>query len=664
MKTIILPAVAGLTIGALLTWVLVAPEETAVDGTTPEIVRDIIVAPKMSVNQAEELRKESYESLLTVEQIYELPSDFARSEAMYSLAGRSDSAGLQRLIFEANRIADKEDRSVALNILFFRLTELDPESALALARTESFRGNKSHEQRVWIAWARRDLDGALFAAKTQTTNANSNLAARSLYTAFGYMGNETTDRIEKELGVGPDRNIRGRFIYQMADRSPSEAIAFINAMEPGTRQEEFVSWLANHLSTDDPAFAESYASLFANENLARNYRAIVANNAARVDPRLIFDRLLSMGENSVTRSEFQSASSTLAAKDLEAALQYYDSVRTPEARHVLGRSIAKAMAKKDPAAALAWARENETVEYPMLQMQVLSQIAVNDPELAFTEVMAMRNTDHRRNLISQVVNAAANKDPAIAVAMINRIENLDLRRNAAQNLVQQWVRSDPDAAVSWILGNDDRMASELMMQATSVLIRTDIDAAIRLLPGTTDGHSQNMRVQIAKGLAQQRSPADAQNFIRRFEGQDGYAQLQSAVITGVAAGDPVAATNMVAAMPPSPERDQVTAVVAMNWYQQDSGSARAWVNGMPRNEHRDTVISQMASAFRELTPAERDLIRSIGNDELRSRAEMNMLQRLMRQNPERARALLNDMELTSEQRRQYEEALDQMNRRF
>ena len=197
---------------------------SVVDAAAPEIVRDIVVAPKMSETQAEVLREERYESLLTVEQIYELPSEFARAEAMYSLAGRSDSGRLQNLIFEANRIADAEDRTAALNILFFRLTELDPESALALARTESFRGNKTHEQRVWVAWARRDLDAALFAAKTQTSSTYSNLAARSLYTAFGYMGNETTDRIEEELGIAPDRKIRGRFIYQMADRSPAEAI--------------------------------------------------------------------------------------------------------------------------------------------------------------------------------------------------------------------------------------------------------------------------------------------------------------------------------------------------------------------------------------------------------------------------------------------------------
>jgi hypothetical protein len=663
MKTIILPALAGVAIGALLTWVFMGTDEAAVDRAAPDIVRDIVDAPKMSANEAEELREERYESLLTVEQIYELPSDFARAEAMYSLAGRSDSAALQNLIFDANRIADTKDRSAALNILFFRLTELDPESALALARTESFRGNKSHEQRVWVAWARRDLDAALFVAKTQTSNTNMNMAARSLYIAFGYMGNETTDRIEEELGIGPDRNIRGRFIYEMADRSPAEAIAFINAMESGTRQEEFVSWLAHHLSADDPTRAESFAALFASDNYRQNYSAIVANNAARVDPRLIFDRLLSMGENSVTRMEFSSASRTLAAKDLEAALQYYASVTTPEARQVLGSSIAKEMAKKDPIAALAWAKENESAEYPMLQMQVLSQIAVNDPELAFTEVLAMQNANHRQRLMSQIIGVAANKDPSIAVAMLDRIENTNLRQNAAQNLVQLWVRSDPDAAVSWILGNDEEMSSNLMMQATSVLIRTDIDAAMRLLPRTTGVSSQNMRVQIAQGLAQQRSSADAQNFIRQFEGQEGYAQLQSSVITGVAANDPIAATNMIAAMAPGPERDQASMVVASNWYQQDPRAASTWVNGMPRGTQRDQVISRMAHGFQNMTRAEQELIRSIGNPELRAQSQMTALQTLMHRNPEKARALLNDMELTDEQRRQYETMLEQINGR-
>ncbi len=79
-------------------------------------------------------REDRYEALQSIDQIYVLPSEFGRAEALYALAGRSDSGGVQNLIFEANRIANSEERSGALNILFFRLAELDPQSALARVR--------------------------------------------------------------------------------------------------------------------------------------------------------------------------------------------------------------------------------------------------------------------------------------------------------------------------------------------------------------------------------------------------------------------------------------------------------------------------------------------------------------------------------------------------
>ena len=92
------------------------------------------------------------------------------------------------------------------------------------------------------------------------------------------MGNDVTDYIEAELEIAPDRNTRGRFLYGMADRSPAEAIAFINAMEPGTKQEEFVTWLGYYLARQNVPMPEQYAELFENPQYEQAYKSIVASN--------------------------------------------------------------------------------------------------------------------------------------------------------------------------------------------------------------------------------------------------------------------------------------------------------------------------------------------------------------------------------------------------
>ena len=43
-----------------------------------------------------------------------VPTDFVQTEALYVLAGRSDSGAVQDLIYQANRIADTADREAAL----------------------------------------------------------------------------------------------------------------------------------------------------------------------------------------------------------------------------------------------------------------------------------------------------------------------------------------------------------------------------------------------------------------------------------------------------------------------------------------------------------------------------------------------------------------------
>ncbi len=111
------------------------------------------------------------------------------------------------------------------------------------------------------------------------------------------MGNEITERIEAELGIGPDRSSRGRYLYLLADKSPAEAIAFINGIERGTEQREYVSWLAYYVSLRDPTAALQYANLFEFASDGERYSSIINSNTARENPQATIDRLLASGQS-------------------------------------------------------------------------------------------------------------------------------------------------------------------------------------------------------------------------------------------------------------------------------------------------------------------------------------------------------------------------------
>ena len=104
--------VAGIAIGSGAAWLILN------DDSSPDVVRDIVAVTQMTVDEGDKHREQSFEQLLTVEQVLALPTRFMRSEALHVLAGRSDSAAIQGLIFEANRVSDDSDRENALLILF------------------------------------------------------------------------------------------------------------------------------------------------------------------------------------------------------------------------------------------------------------------------------------------------------------------------------------------------------------------------------------------------------------------------------------------------------------------------------------------------------------------------------------------------------------------
>jgi hypothetical protein len=660
------------------------------------VVRDIRQISTMAEADAEVHRTERYAKLQTIEQVIALPSDFARSEALYAIAGRADSASLQKLIFEANRVADDASRKAMLDVLFFRLAELDPRSALALARNDELQSTRALEQIVWKVWARRDLEDALFAAKTESTATRQHAAAQDLLAAFGYMGNAITDRIEAELGIGPDRSTRSAFIRQLADRAPEEAIKFIESYEQGAIREEMLSTLAFYLATRAADDAPRYAGSFAREADAKRYDAVVNNAFLYDNPKVVIDAWLANGASDATsRSEFQQAVRALAGSDLEAALQYYENATSEDARRAFGSAIASEMVKQDPHAALAWARENDRSPMQSLEYTVIRQIVLIDPQLAMAEAQNIRDAGMRSSMVSSVVHLLANEDPASAAQLLAQIPDEQARFQASARLVSVWIDRDPDSAIDWILSQDVPQSANLLQTAVGRLARSDADAAIRLLPRLDEGAQYGMRQTIARQLALSESAERALNFVRQFEGQEGYDTLQASVIGGIAQQDPLEAKRLADQLPSGAAKDAAYAglvqqrahtnpaeaaqwaetigdenyrmsalgQVANQWSRSDPAAAERWLSGLPEGRNRDAAISMAAGAWGKPDEQQTQLIDSINDRNMRSQAKFRLAYRMLRSDPLAARKMMQDPDITDEQRKQIEQMGSQINMR-
>lgn len=665
------------------------------DSTTPDpVVRDIVDAPKMSHVTAEQHRVEQYAAISGIEQLVSLPSSFARSAAMHALAGRAGSAGVQNLIFEADRVADDGERLRLMEILFFRLAELDPQSALVLARTDARAGVPSLEDIVWYAWAHADLDEAIFAAKTQTSVVHQKSAARGLYAAFGFLGNDTTDRIEAELGIAPDRSTRTQYLQRLADRSPAEAIEFINALADDVQRSDYVRWLADYLAQRDPRAALAQVSLFRRSADGKRYESSVRNSLALQDPRGTVERLLAGGRPMRSASEIHAAIRAIARTDIDAAMQYFDSARSTEDRMILGSVIATEMAKTDPEGAIAWAQSNGQPQSRNLLMSVISTIAASDPQRALDEALELSDIPHGMGIVSTVIGRIARDDPAAAAAAVGRLQDRDYRQMASQQLVSAWIRDDPDAAISWLMDQDEETKTGALQMAVTELAYSDVDAAIRLLPRLDDNAQVSLRMQIASQLAASRSAAEAEAFIRQFENHPGYDQLQASIVSAVSQTDARAAKQMADQLTPGKGRDRAytqlisqqamtdpalaaswlgnisderlqgaaTGTVAAHWGKSDPDAALRWVHTLPAGRSRDTAIMYMAGSWRKPTHEQLELVNSIEDANTRGQAKIQRIYLLLETDPGAARALLADDDIPNHLREQLELMLAQYGR--
>ena len=676
--------IVGLLLGGGAAWMLLAtggPEP-------PEVVRDIVAVPKMSAVEGDRHRENRFAQLLTVEQVMALPTRFMRSEALHVMAGRGNSAQIQNLIFEANRVSDDGERENALTILFGRLTELDAHSALALIRSDYLSGSGVTQRDVWIAFGQHDLDAALAAAREQPS-ADRNLAAQALFSAHGFMGTPETDRIEAELGIEPNRSNRANFLYRLADQSPAAAAAYVNALEPRAARHEAVHWLANYLQQTNPGAAAAVETLLADEWARSTFNSLLAQDAVRADPKAVLDQIVSGNRANIDRRTISTALQSIASMDLDAAKIYYEQLGSEDDRRTLGYAIVEEIARTDFDQAIAWARAHESADYPMLVMQLLQTRASTDPDRALAESQAYPDSRWRDMLISNVIQSIAHEDPRKALQLADAIGGGQRQMNAQRHVLAQWANDDPEAAVNWLINQDEDVARELLSEGSS-LIRENTDAAIRMLPLLDEDAAQRWRYQITERLAASRSPEEAMAFANRFQGQEDFAKLQSAVVMGVAHRDPdramalaaqlsdvhardaayaqivgrtsgsnpaesVAMLNMIST---EAYREMAAGSIASEWTGSDPAAARRWVDSLQPGRTRDAAVAGYVTRLDRIGPAEEALIESIDSREAREQAKISRVYRVMRSNPQRARELLDDPDISESYRRRISRSLD------
>lgn len=691
MRRIVVALSIGLA-GGIAVGVHLGRSNTGVDySAAPPITRDIVAVPAMSVEVAESQRQSGFDAVWSVEDTLRFPTEFLRTESLYVLAGRSDSAALQELIFEADRIADFGDRSRSVTILFHRLTELDPQSGVVIARTASFAASPDIERTVWTTWARMDLDAALAAAANETGWQRREFVAQTLYSAFGFVEGEDTARVERELGIPPNRIARGRYIRSLAERSPDEAIALVNAMDEDGIDRTMISSMARAVGYRFGHRAAAYGEKLASAEHRELFHEHSARALAELDPEQTIGQLLGYARSREDHYKLRGALSALAARDLDLVIGYFQNATREQDRREIGSAIVRELGRTDHQRAVDWALANDRGEHRQLVSQALRSAAADDPQMALDAVGRIDHQNRRRNILGNVLGTIAEKDRAFALSYLESIEDRQEQSWAAMSITWQWAREDPEAALAWALDNENIDADSILHRIGDVIVRSDVDAAIRLLPRIEGQAAKRWRYGITEALLSQRSIADAQQFVAQFEGQSDYNDLQARIIGEAGANDADAAMRMIEQMVPGPARDKAytqlvhrrmqedpqvaaewldriendeirrnaTTQVVQQWNRDDPVAAQQWIERMPDSDTRNVAIIAAARSWTEPSPSRNLLIESITDLTKRAEARRNQIQAIARNDWRQAEVALAASSLSSAEKDALRQVIDQ-----
>ena len=532
----VLILVSGAALGALLAaWLsgstgpATAPERFA---HVPE-TREVLVDRSLSIEEARVLREDAYAAISTVEDTLALPTEFDRMEALFVLAGRSDAAAVQDLIYQANGIAEPAQRGRAIGILLGRLTDLDPKSALAIARSPALSGMRAFEFEVWETWSRQDLESALDEAMSLSGSQRSR-AAQGIFRGFRLPDANTVFDIQMMLGSEPDNTTLSRWLATLYDYAPAESVAFIEGLPPGALQNNAVWVLAYRIAQSG---APTAAAQFSTPELQQLFDYRFAEQLAQIDPERAIDLYFANQQDPRQTSLVQEALRKIAAADPDRALMISGRL-DGEARKIAIRAIGEGMLASDPERALNWVRENDDTSNDALLAHLISQVARRDPDLAIAQAALIRSRQQRSEAYLQIASSLASSDPVAALETIDHIPDPGSRQSAISNVLRTVAMKGPDRALDLYDTLPPKDQRGVLESTAAMIAYSDPDKALSLMARAEPEEARRIRQSVISAISGQRGFDDTMIFIERFRDEPDFLELRSRVVTELSYREP------------------------------------------------------------------------------------------------------------------------------
>ncbi|MBN1240241.1 MAG: hypothetical protein JXB36_17185 [Gammaproteobacteria bacterium] len=623
MTRMILPLVAGTALGAAVTYALVGhytpelPSAAGADGA----------GPRVAATQGDASRDDA-------------PPPVSQRGALYRLAAESDERALRGLLDDAAELPPSPTRSFTVEALLLRYAELDP--AEAIERARELRVDPTALAALFGVWARADADAALRALRSVDDRRAVREAALALVDALGG-GEAAASRVADAVSDADAAEVLADVVARDAADAPADALQRALALNDPLAVELALrrigeAWgrerpqtaLARSASLDDPrqraAFEAGVLSEWVRTDLGAAFEHLLSSepsvrapttygsspsagasallDIARRDPIRVLDAASRLPQPLGTIMP-TIALESLADTDPLRAIRYAEATRGP-ARQTYLQAAAAAWGRRDPDAALAWARRAQPQDRNLLA--VVRGIAQSDPDRALDVAMNDPNRMVQLAGVQSAVGAMAASGGDVAhIADRLAAEAGDPAEGMLNAVTSIWATVDPQAAVDWMLANGDRAGTARLGSAAQRLAAQDPALAASYVQRVPAEVRPELISAIAAGYAQS-DPEQALLWLEQIRGQPGYESAATAVVRSVAVYDaPAAARLLENAGGAGPESAMAATMIANQWASQDPAAAADWAQ---RLEHRDLRSSALGGVARQWAANDRDTARA------------------------------------------------------
>lgn len=571
----------------------------------------------ISITDAQQLRKEHYQSLNTISEILSLPSLFAQQEALYMVGGRADKIQLQLLIRDAAAVADAQQRSTLLQILVLRLTEMDPQTAANIAMDAYQNKNYSLLPHVYRHWAKLNLEAAITSANKIKDSYQQNSAAQGVLAAINVTDVQLVTEVSKRLNIETtEEQYVGNALVEKATQDPESALQEAMLMTQGYERDSALQGIIDAWATQDPQQAFAYVGRIADNRVRQQLQETILYRWAESDPQAAYEVMLTLPKGrtsnvnytiftkianqdprealnlieniSSSRNRVDAYNATIqtwAAKDARAAANYVAQIDNKQLRQQLAPTVIQYLSTQSPDDALLLARELDPNGQLYLQDTVIGQIAGTNPERAFQLAQSAEQATVRQQLMVTVVNNLSYQDPSRAAAMIDQVPTADVTADIINSVVYNWANSDPDAAMAWVNSKSGQLRNDGLISIGTQLASVDPDLAASYLP-QLNGEVRESWAQNITYYYSSYDLAEAAVWIENFRGESIYNNLLSSVVNQAASTDVNYALQLAQNTSSSEQRNALIRQIADQLSYSDPQRAKLLYSRLPADERQ------------------------------------------------------------------------------